>query len=226
MNRWIESRVRGRSFVDVGGLGGNAINEMVTVALDAGAASATMIDIIPADHMFWQTFRAKCAAKGYVDVPCLVRDVLAPDFGSVGQFDIVYNSGILYHVPDPIALLLQLRKIVRHTLIVTSCYVPERISNRAGTVEIPDGQSLFIPTLAGRTRDVVAAHLEELQVPVAGLCAPAERFLLGDQVNYGPWWWLFTPSALRGMIDLCGFRIVDEGDCWDRRARGFVCELR
>ena len=65
VNRWIESCVRGRSFVDVGGLGGNAINEKVTVALDAGAASATMIDIIPADHVFWQTFRAKCAAKGY-----------------------------------------------------------------------------------------------------------------------------------------------------------------
>jgi SAM-dependent methyltransferase len=224
MNQWIESRVRGKSFVDVGGLGGHAINEKVTVALDSGAASATMIDIIPEGHEFWLDFRGKCAAKGHRDVVCLVRDLMAPDFAAVGHFDIVYNSGILYHVPDPVAMILQLRKIVRETLILVSCYVPERIENRAGRLEIAPGQSLFIPTLCGRTKEIVAEHLRGLDVLVAGLGAPSESFLLGNQVNYGPWWWLFTPSALRALIELCGFRVVDDADCWDRRARGFVCE--
>jgi len=37
-DEWIRQMIPGRSFADIGGLGGSAVNETVTTALEAGEA--------------------------------------------------------------------------------------------------------------------------------------------------------------------------------------------
>ncbi|MEO8839534.1 MAG: hypothetical protein ABI351_12580 [Herbaspirillum sp.] len=51
--------------------------------------------------------------------------------------EVVHCSGIIYHVPDPYRMLVNLRKLTAEHLILTSMVVPERIKNREGKMEFP-----------------------------------------------------------------------------------------
>src|SRR5947209_5369830 len=64
LEQWIANLAPGRTFADVGGIGVKAKNERITLAVQSGAKSATMIDIRPPDFFEWEAFRKICAEKG------------------------------------------------------------------------------------------------------------------------------------------------------------------
>ena len=222
---WIRSIAAGKTFADVGGLGGSAVNEMVTVALEAGASSGMMVDVLPPDHPFWAAFHAKARDKGITNYDTRWADITAPNFAEVGTFDVVHCSGIIYHMPDPMHMLAQLRSICRDTLVFTSTFVPRRIVGKEGELVLDDGMCLFLPALQKRARSIVADHFNALDLPILGvnMDEPFKWMTDAGGFDFGPWWWLFTEDLLAQMLRVVGFEILKQEETWKSRAVSFLC---
>ncbi|HEV2784866.1 MAG TPA: class I SAM-dependent methyltransferase, partial [Solirubrobacteraceae bacterium] len=100
---------------------------------------------------------------------------------AVGPQDVVWCSGVLYHAPHPLLTLERLRELTGATLLLATETIAETPGRRDTCIVAP-------------TR---AEH------PNA---EPAER----PGAGYGPWYWGISPSALRTMLKLSGFVVVEE----------------
>ncbi len=218
---WIRNAVAGKTFADIGGLGGDAINEMVTAAIECGASEATMVDVLPESHPFWQSFRDVCARKGIAGYRSLVADLNDME----ERFDVVHCSGILYHVPDPIHTLWQLRKMTNETLILTSATVPAVVKNEKGQATLTDGTAVFVPAVSGRELEVYARHFEKLDMRLEVFDGSMPEWISNGftTINYGPWWWLFTEEYIHRMLEICGLRVVEKKETWPARGWSFLC---
>jgi hypothetical protein len=99
----------------------------------------------------------------------------------VGRHDVVWCSGVLYHAPHPLLTLERLRALTSGTLLLATETVAETPGRRGTCVVAP-----------GRDEHPNAEP-------------PA-----GPDAGYGPWYWGISPSALRRMLGLSGFAIVEE----------------
>jgi len=88
---------------------------------------------------------------------------------------------VLYHAPHPLLTLERLRELTGRTLLLATETVAET---------------------PGRRRTIVIA-------PGAAEHPRAEP-PSGPKAGYGPWYWGITPSALRTMLTLTGFQVVEE----------------
>ena len=99
----------------------------------------------------------------------------------VGRHDVVWCSGLLYHAPHPLLTLERLRELTGQTLLLATETVAET-PGRRGTCVIAPGR---------------AEH-------------PNAEPPAGPGAGYGPWYWGISPSALRSMLALSGFTVVEE----------------
>jgi hypothetical protein len=226
VNEVIRQLVPGRSFADLGGLWGT-LNERITPAMQAGCASATMIDEQPAGNALWQAFEAHCAARGVSGYRCVsatLQDAALP--GRLGPFDVLHCSGVIYHCPDPFAALRQLWRLTEGDLLLGSMTVPARIANAAGALDLGEGRLLAVPALRGRTRDIVHQHFADLQLQAVRInLAPETPWWRSDgNADHAPWWWLFTAETLGAMAEAAGFRVRMIWEAWPGRAHYLHCE--
>jgi hypothetical protein len=215
-DRYIERVVTSRSFVDVGGLWGET-EERGSVAHRHGASAVTMLDVLPEGNEWWQRFHERMSRLGVEKVQCIVGDVNEMEGG---RYDVVHSSGVLYHVPNPIAYLATLRGLAREHVILTSAIVPSRVLNRFGRLRVRDGTALFVPALSERDKRIYA-HFFTRGDP---------NLLLGgintDNAfvphNYSPWWWLLPPGTIRSMVECAGFEVLDDGPNWNGHGHTFL----
>ncbi len=99
----------------------------------------------------------------------------------IGMHDVVWCSGVLYHAPHPLLTLQRLRELTGQTLLLATETVAET-PGRRGTCVIAPGRD---------------EHPN------------AEPATAADQ-GFGPWYWGIAPSALRTMLTLSGFDVVEE----------------
>jgi hypothetical protein len=99
----------------------------------------------------------------------------------VGRHDVVWCSGVLYHAPHPLLTLQRLRELTGQTLLLATETVAET-PGRRGTCVIAPGRD------------------EHPNAEPAGAAGQ----------GYGPWYWGIAPSALRTMLTLSGFDVVEE----------------
>ncbi|HUR84061.1 MAG TPA: class I SAM-dependent methyltransferase [Solirubrobacteraceae bacterium] len=100
---------------------------------------------------------------------------------AIGRHDVVWCSGVLYHAPHPLLTLERLRDLTAQTLLLATETVPET-PGRRGTCVIAPGRE---------------EH-------------PNAEPPAGPGAGYGPWYWGISPSALRSMLTLSGFTVVEE----------------
>lgn len=105
----------------------------------------------------------------------------AATVSAIGPQDVVWCSGVLYHAPHPLLTLERLRELTTGTLLLATETVPET-PGRPNTCIVAPG-------------------------PVDH---PNARPPTGPAQGYGPWYWGITPSALRAMLTVAGFEIVEE----------------
>src|SRR5271166_6434693 len=98
---------------------------MVSVALQAGAAEAAMVEILPLTHPLWKDLDERCESKGVTGYRRIYADVNQP--ADIGPWDVVHFSGVLYHVPNPVHTMLRVRSLCTRYLIISSMIVPPRI---------------------------------------------------------------------------------------------------
>lgn len=223
-DEFIRRVVNGRSFAEVGGLWGT-VNEKVSVALRAGARSATMIDVTTAGTELWTRFDQRLAELGIPKCAAIAADICQlaarPD---CPDFEVVHCSGVIYHHPSPLTLLLSLRKVTSDYLVLTSAVQQERIENQYGTYLMPPSGVLFVPALSDSERQIMTAYWKEK----AGVesCLGITETVHWDANDFGPWWWLPTPKALAGMSESCGFHVMDQAPTWNGNASTLLLKAR
>jgi hypothetical protein len=217
-DEWIYGAAKGRTFADVGGLWGT-VNEKVTVAAKAGAASVTMIDMQPFGNELWKQFFDRCASAGVKCDNSIEANVDDPEFPqAVGRYDIVHCSGVIYHCPNPLHTVSKLAQISRHILILGSTVIQPRTRNTKGEIIIEPGSGLFVPALSSSQKGVIAHFFSE--VGAIGVGASMENSWSLD--DYSPWWWLLTSDLIAGLLKVCGFRIKETCSEWGGRAAYFL----
>jgi SAM-dependent methyltransferase len=203
-SHWIRQEAPGRSFVDVGCMWG-VTGDYSFLAEESGASRVVGIDIYPAQPAFLEKVERRRSAVTFIrgDIndystimhthAALRLDGSQKRSEANGRADMVFCSGVLYHVPDPIHTLRQLGALLDEDgmLVLNTMTIPEQ--------PVPCA-SVFLP---GLDHD----QLEALRLGRRGLG-------LGDAFDpskgYANWVWGMTPSCVRGMLLLAGFDVVDE----------------
>lgn len=233
VDEWIASVVPDHTFSDIGGIGVDSENERITFAIKYGAKSATMIDIRPSDYYEWDVFRGICAKKGVSNY----REIASIDINDtklkekIGSYHVVNCTGILYHLPSPLFAFDNLRTVVEKYLIINTVIIPEKVQNKFGSLTFSEGTAVFLPGISDFERLILREHYQSK----LGLCidefAPrlseqkeaAMPWRKEDKFSCWPYWWLFTNSSFRSLVQLMGFKILKEWE-WKNHALHIFAE--
>ena len=201
-DRMVNEVARGRSFVDIGGLY-EIVKERVSVAHHAGASHVTLMDMEAPGCPWWKEMEDHLRTRGVPDfrlLSCDINDYKGP------RFDVVFSSGVLYHLPDPLGYLRQLVEMANDFCIVASSICPPVMEAAGGSVRVPDAGALFVPALSGQDREVVQAYMALRGRPDFTKGAGTRDFR-----NYYPNWWLPTKEAFVTMCHVAGIDVMQHG---------------
>ena len=216
-HRRIAALVSNKTFADIGGLWGT-VNETVSVAMLHGASEAAMVDIQRAGNKWWAAFHERCRALGVSGYESISGDICDGEFArTIGPFDITHCAGIVYHVPNPIAMVHNLISITSERLILGSMVVPNRIENQFGTLELDVGQFLMAPVLSERKRSVVREYFTQMNVRALGVTDPSTYRAEDGRFLYAPYWWLYTKDTMVEMCTMMGLSVENVWVDWSRR---------
>lgn len=185
---YIRRHAPGKSFADIGCMWG-VNGEYAFLAEEAGARRVVGVDVFgPTPE-----FEAKKSARGS-RVEFLLGDISSVEtLRRIGQVDVVFCAGVLYHHPSPFDLLVALRRICAETLILRTSTIPE--------VRGLPNAAVYFPMLDAKGRDLW--NLKSLgllhQAGISNEFQPAE--------GYGNWFWGLTPSCLESLLKTAGFRV-------------------
>ena len=198
----IERHAPGRSFVDVGCMW-NVDGAYAFHALDNGAAKVTGVDVQGASERFQAENARRGSRVSFMKAD--INDATLP--AKLGKVDVVFCSGVLYHVPSPLRTLERLLAICGQRLILGSATIPEQ--------RIPQ-MAVYYPFLDERAHRRLVPHNDWTKV---GVDTPFHR-----DWYYANWFWGLTPSCVRAMLATVGFEVL-ESYTW-RRAICVVCAPR
>ena len=186
---WLNANAKGKSFADIGGMWGTYWGAFE--AVDAGADPVLMLDVNPITDEYK-------AAIGDREVSFLQGDLHDEKIlRKIDQADIVLCSGVIYHCPNPLDTLECLRRITKEHLILTcSAMLNEAANPPNGMVYLPGLTPEQRVELVARNPDVIGANGALMDF------APDE--------GYWNWFFCFTPSSLRSMLETAGFEVLDE----------------
>ena len=199
---FIRNHAPGKSFADIGCMWG-VNGEYSFLAEAAGATAVTAVDVFgPTPE-----FEEKRLARGS-QVRFVLGDITRADtLEAIGQADVVFCAGVLYHHPSPFDLLVALRRICRETLILRTSTIPE--------VRGLPNAAVYFPMLDESARELW--NLKSLgllhQAGISNEFQPQE--------GYGNWFWGLTPSCLESMLKTAGFRV--DFRATEAFAQSFVC---
>ena len=183
----------GRSFLDAGGMW-NLAGEIAFQAEEAGATAVTLLDGIDPEEQF-----LKQRADTNSEVRYVQGDLHEPaTLQLVGEHDIVWCTGVLYHTPHPYLMVEHLRSLSREYMVLGSHVIPE-------VPGFPQA-CIFYPLLEDRARNGFASTYDSESMRLG----PVQPFSFKPGWEYSNWWWAITPSAVRAMLSLAGFEIIEE----------------
>jgi hypothetical protein len=181
----------GRGFLDVGCMW-NVHGGIAFLAEEAGATRVTGIDVMAPTPQFEAEHARRASGvrfvRGDVHDPATVAEA--------GRHDVVWCSGVLYHVPDPVLTLRRLGELTGETLLLSTETLPE--------VPGLPGACVLYPALDAAGRADYAAVRSGKRL---GVTTPFE-----PDAGYANWWWGITPSALRGMLAVAGLELLELSD--------------
>jgi hypothetical protein len=185
---YIRNHAPGRSFADIGCMWG-VNGEYAFIAEDAGATSVTAVDVFGPTPEFEEKRRRRGSRVRFV-----LGDVTqSATLEEIGQADVVFCAGVLYHHPSPFDLLVALRRLCRETLILRTSTIPE--------VRGLPNAAVYFPMLNAESRALW--NLSSLGLRhQAGITNEFQ-----PQEGYGNWFWGLTPSCLESLLKTAGFRV-------------------
>jgi hypothetical protein len=178
----------GHSFADIGCMWG-VNGEFSFVAEEAGATSVKAVDVFGPTPEFEA---ARLSRKSRVEF-ILGDATRAETLEAIGQVDVVFCAGVLYHHPSPFDLLVALRRMCRETLILRTSTIPE--------VRGLPNAAVYFPMLDAPARELWSLKSLGLlhQAGISNEFQPSE--------GYGNWFWGLSPSCLESLLKTAGFRV-------------------
>lgn len=107
----VAEHATGRTFLDVGAMW-SVHGQISFVAEQAGATAVTALDVMPASATYEERHAAESSAVRFVQGD--LHDV------ELEPHDVVWCSGVLYHVPHPLLTLERLHALTTDTLILAT----------------------------------------------------------------------------------------------------------
>jgi hypothetical protein len=189
---WIEQHAPGRSFADLGGMlflaGGRAF-----AAEDAGATAVTLADAGEPFPQWFEERDRRASPMRFVQ-----GDLHDPEtIAAIGRHDVVWCTGVIYHSPDPMWLLNQLREITGEYLFLGSHTIAE-------VPGLPQA-CVFYPYLSDAERRPLKRAYYGGAPGAWGVGTP---FVETPMLGHGNFWWGITPSALCAMLEAARFEVV------------------
>jgi hypothetical protein len=194
---WIRENAPGHSFADIGGLFMKH-GEYALLAAASGAEPVTIFDVGDPDLTnFHEDNKERGspvrAVQGNLEDPESIREI--------GQHDIVWCTGVLYHTPNPCQQLMHLREITRELLYLGTFTIPE----------IPGFPQacVFYPYLSDADRQPYAAGYKwavDGGKSAIGIGLPFDETPMRGYANC---WWGMTNSALEAMLKTARFEVVE-----------------
>lgn len=178
--RLIEKLVKGKTFLDVGGMYRIA-GEMSFAAERAGASRVVLFDGMDPSDEFVAKHKANDSRVEFVQ-----GDLHDPSVIEwLGTFDVVWCTGVIYHTPHPVQQLMHLRRMTKDNLVLGTNVMPdfegiEQVSvlyagleGRPGDVRKVSRRSRAIPrhdvALRRNAADGVRQHVvRDFTVSIAG----------------------------------------------------------
>ncbi|MEX1130359.1 MAG: DUF1698 domain-containing protein [Vicinamibacterales bacterium] len=185
---YIRRHAPGKSFADIGCLWG-VNGEYAFLAEEAGATRVVGVDVFGPTPEFEEKKRARGSSVEFI-----LGDISSVEtLRRIGQVDVVFCAGVLYHHPSPFDLLVALRRICGETLILRTSTIPE--------VRGLPNAAVYFPMLDAKARELW--NLKSLGLlHQAGI---SNEFQAGE--GYGNWFWGLTPSCLESLLKTAGFRV-------------------
>ncbi len=226
-DEWIGRITAGKSFVDVGGLWG-LVNEKISPAHKAGATQLCMVDIWAPESEWWQKFRERCEANGISPVREVTSSIDNPRIlETVGTYDIVHCSGVIYHCPNPLLTIRHLMSLANEMILLATAVMPPVVENEFGRMTFDSEAAVCVPLIGNASRMIMDRYLTEKYGGGAyGVNAPVDSWYFADGApNYGPWWWLWSASYVARMLETCGLELVDSVSQFGGTGQLYVCKL-
>ena len=121
---------------------------------------------LPGKHGFDTVHRIKNSS-----VEQLVADFMTVDLVSVGQFDVTFFLGVLYHLEEPFQALKRLSLLTREVAIIETAAIHLPVYEKLGLLEFYEANELggdvgnwFAPNLIGLTKACRAAGFRDIKV--------------------------------------------------------------
>jgi hypothetical protein len=180
----------GHSFADIGCMwkvnGGFSF-----LAEDVGATRVTGLDGMEPTEQFLEEHARRASKMRF-----LLGDLHDPvTVEQVGVHDVVFCAGVFYHSPSPFLILQHLRRMTGKLLLLGGHTMPE--------VPGLEQACVFYPRLRARARAPFK------QVYRRGSIGISEPFDMSPGEGLAGWWWGITPSAMRAMLEMAGFEVVE-----------------
>ncbi len=169
--------------------------EIAFAAEAAGATDVALCDAMDPTDQFQAKHHDRNSAVRYVQGD--LHD--SEGVQQLGSFDVVWCSGVIYHSPSPVLLLENLRRICGEQLMLGTRVIPE--------VPGVEQACIWYPGLTERTGRALADAQGGRGASMWGLSTP---FDYTPMMAYRNYFWGITPSALRAMLNVAGFRVVEE----------------
>lgn len=179
---------RGRSFADVGAMW-SVHGRYSFAAEEGGATQVTAVDAMEETAEFLAEHERRASHVRFVR-----GDLTDPGLAdSVGEHDVVWSSGVLYHLPSPLVGVEHLCAMTREVLLVQSATIPEVPGLAQACVFYP---GLKRPEAGAYGRVYPGSVALETPFDPAG--------------GYANWWWGITATALEAMV-ACqpGFEVLE-----------------
>jgi hypothetical protein len=192
--RLIERLAPGKSFLDLGGMF-DVAGEVAFRAEEAGATRVVVFDGMDPSQEFEAKHDERDSQVEYVQ-----GDLHDPeDMRLVGEFDVVWCAGVIYHSPNPYQQLFHLRGVTKEWLLLGTHVIPE--------VPGVDNACIFYPGQSAEAQAAFAAAHGADAGRYPGMTRPFDEAPL---LGYGNMWWGLSPSAVRSMLRYTGFEVVEE----------------
>jgi hypothetical protein len=192
--RLIRTYAAGRSFADIACMW-QVDGACAFLAEQAGATRVTAMDKWPRTDRYLDYERRAGSPVAFVEGDIHDSTVIE----RIGEHDVVWCSGLLYHVPHPVMTMGMLVQLTGRHLIVGTKSVPQ-IPGLPGIATYYPG----LPDADRRSYAVVAGD---------GVAVPYD-----PQRFYANWYWGLSPEALLAIArSLAPFRLVERVDLPFRR---------
>jgi len=183
----IKKYVSGKSFADIGCMW--RVNGLYSfLAEEYGAKSVSAVDIYPASDDFLRQQKERESSVNFIQGDFNKQETI----DKIGSCDIVFSSGVLYHMPDPFSFLARLRHICKDILLLQTQTIPEMNSIK--------NMSVFFPYL-DETQRAIWNQGTGIQKAITGPYEP--------ESGYGNWFWGLTPSCVESQLKCAGFEVIE-----------------